>query len=126
MTTKKDFQFINPEDLENHILEALRTDLEIGYTVRFKLADKFTYLKLMGHNQPFERIGDILNEMNHWIEYTYPGHEVGLFFYDDLIENVLWYCNRDRSKAGTTSFDYAKTLGYIPHFEEPTCMHNIY
>jgi hypothetical protein len=97
----------NPEQMEAHIRAELEKDLENGYTARFYLFDKFNELKMMGHETPFERIGEILNEFEHALEYT-ESH-VGRFFYQDLIDNVIWYCERDR-RAPPGIFTYPNIL----------------
>lgn len=119
---KRDFLdpvYLNkPEELAELIRIEIEKDIQDGYTARFYLYNKFDELKLMGHETPFERIGEILNEFEHMLEYT--DSYVGRFFYQDLIDNVIYYCERTR-RTFPINFNYPGLLTsdfsypYIPH-----------
>lgn len=106
---KPDFDSLlnDAKEMEAHLLAEISNDLILGYTARAILRERFDALKLMGHETPFERIGEILNEFEHVLEYT--DTNVGRLFYQDLIDNVIWYCERDR-RAFPGIFTYPNIL----------------
>lgn len=92
------------------ITAELNRYLRIGYRARYQLKSKFEYLLLFGHDRPLDRIGEIIQEFDHWLQYTFPDDTVGFYFYEDLISTAIKYWSSDLSRGFPVSFDYPVLL----------------
>jgi len=93
------------KDIEQFVYDELKATMYNGYMARFTLYQKMDCLKMMGHETPFERIGEIINEFEHWINYTMEDNP-GRYFYQDIIDDVLEYYKKNKSCVGVISFDF--------------------
>lgn len=124
MRKRPDFIAPSIEQLEAHIKAELQRTLEIGYTARWHLYGKFWVLQFNGHKTPFERIGEIIFEFEHWLQYTFPDDEVGRYFYEDLIQTALETHTRNKPKVSYMQYipledGWGRTMSaYFPDYDQ--------
>lgn len=88
--------FMEPafQELEKEIIADIEESIKQAFMARIRLFNQFDNLKMYGHWTPFERIGEIINEFEHWLEYT--DNSLTRDMYQDLIDNVIYYFERQR------------------------------
>jgi len=94
---KPDFLLSSFEEMKAHIENELRETIAYHYEARLILQDRIFTFEFMGHSTPYERLGEIIFEFEHLIEYMIPEqYRPDRSVYQDIIDRAIENLNRSR------------------------------
>jgi hypothetical protein len=118
MSTRIPFLLDSFEDMKAHIENEIRETIAYHYEACLILHDRIWTLKFMGHERPFERLGEIIFEFEIMLEYMIPEeYRPARSIYQDIIDEAMAYLKKQASAPffGPSFLSYP----YFDSFKEP-------